>query len=109
MPNKLTWLDYLGRLPGNPNDRSIARAADTDPSTVTRWRKGQDPAPRHAVAVARTFGLNPLTALIAAGYLTTDEVSALFDMDSVGDSLTLSHTPTIDLVEEVARRIRGAE
>ena len=109
MPNKLTWLDYIDRLPGNPNDRAIARAAVTDPSTVTRWRRGQDPSPRHAVNVARAFGLNPLTAFIAADYLTTDEVSALFEMDPVGDSLTLSHTPTIELVEEVARRIRAAE
>lgn len=109
MPNKLNWLDYIARLPGEPNDRHVAKAAGTDPSTVTRWRKGQDPNPRHAVSVAREFGLNPLTALIAAGYLTTSEVDTLFDSAALGDSLTLSHTPTIELVEEVARRIRAAE
>ena len=109
MPNKLNWLSYLDRLPGKPNDRQIARAASADPSTITRWRNGQDPNPRHAVAVAREYGLHPLPALLAAGYLSTDEVDTLFESDSVGDSLTLSHTPTIELIDEVARRIRAAE
>lgn len=109
MSNKLTWINYLDRLPGGPSDRQVALAADTNPSTVVRWRKGQDPSPRHAVMVARHFGLNPLTAFVAAGFLSTEELDTLFDGDSVSASFSLDSTPTLALVEEVGRRVKALE
>ena len=105
----MTWTDYLHRLPGEPSDRKIAAAADVNPSTVTRWRQGQDPNPRHAVELARAFGLHPLTAFVAAGYLSLDEVDALVGADGVAASLTLDNTTTLALLEEVARRVASAD
>lgn len=109
MAKELTWVDYLDRLPGGPSDRQIASAANTAPSTVTRWRSGQDPNPRHAAMIARHFGLSPLTAFVAAGYLTTDELSEIFENSGVSDQLSLESTPTATLLEIALRRIRDGE
>lgn len=109
MSKKLNWVDYLDRLPGGPTDRQIASAAGTNPSTVTRWRKGQAPNPVHAVAIARQFDLHPFTALMAAGYLSLDEVDALVGSPGVAGSLTLDHVPSLSMIEELGRRIKAAE
>jgi len=109
METKLTWLEYLNRLPGSPPDKLIADVADIAPSTVSRWRKGQDPRPAHAVAVARAHGLHPFGALSAAGYLSDDEMAQLLDGKPIAELVSLDDFSTATLANEVARRVRNLE
>src|SRR5690606_16684271 len=109
METKLTWLEYLNRLPGSPPDKLIADVADIAPSTVSRWRKGQDPRPAHAVAVARAPGLHQVGALSAAGYLSDDEMAQLLDGKPIAELVSLDDFSTATLANEVARRVRNLE
>lgn len=106
---KLTWIDYLNRLPGDPSDRAIAAAAETSPSTVSRWKGGQTPDPLHVTRVARAFGQSPLNALFNAGFLSLDEVDAIIGGTTDIQMMTLSDYTTVQLAEEIARRARAEE
>lgn len=106
---KLTWIDYLNRLPGDPSDRAIAAAAETSPSTVTRWKGGQAPTPLQVTRVARAFGQSPLNALFNAGFLTLDEVDDIIGGTTDIQMMTLSDYSTVQLAEEIARRARAEE
>lgn len=107
--NKLNWIDYLNRLPGNPSDRAIAAAAETSPSTVSRWKGGQTPDPLHVTRVARAFGQSPLNALFNAGFLSLDEVDAIIGGTTDIQMMTLNDYSTAELAEEIARRARAEE
>lgn len=109
MSKKLLWIDYINRLPGDPSDRAIAAAAETSPSTVSRWRSGQNPDPMHVTKVARAFGQHPLSALINAGYLTLDDMDELLSGEAAVQVLGLRDFNTAELAEEVARRLRNEE
>lgn len=109
METKLNWLEYLNRLPGSPRDIQIAQAASIAPSTVSRWRGGQDPRPAHAVAVARAYGLHPFGALSAAGYLTDDEMASLLNGTPIAELMSLDDFSTLTLAQEVARRVSKLE
>lgn len=109
METKLTWLEYLNRLPGTPMDKEIAQAADIAASTVSRWRTGQDPRPAHAVAVARAYGRHPFGALSAAGYLTDDEMASLLDGKPIAELVSIDNFRTATLANEVARRVAHLE
>ena len=106
MNKKLTWVDYLNRLPGGPSDRSIAAAAETSPSTVSRWKGGQNPDPMHVVKIARAFDQSPLNALVNAGYLTIDEMDSIIRGGANIQLLSLSDYSNLQLAEELARRLR---
>ena len=106
---KLTWIDYLNRLPGDPSDRAIAAAAETSPSTVSRWKGGQTPDPMHVTRVARAFGQSPLNALFNAGFLSLDEVDAIIGGTTDIQMLSLSDYSTVQLAEEIARRAKAEE
>lgn len=107
--NKLTWVDYLNRLPDNPSDRSIAAAAGTSPSTVSRWRGGQNPDPLHVTKIARAFGQDALSALFNAGYLTLEEIDDLVSGNATIHVLALAEYDTVELAEELARRLRNGK
>ncbi len=109
MNTTLDWNAYLDRLPGAPKDNQIAAAADIAPSTVSRWRNGQDPRPMHAVSVARAFGNHPLGALNAAGYLTLEEIDNIVDGMKLSALLSLDTITTVELANEVARRLNQGE
>lgn len=109
MTNKLDWNTYLDRLPTSPRDNQIAAAANIAPSTVSRWRGGQDPRPAHAVAVARAFDLHPFSALTAAGYLSDAEIDALLSKDVFSELSSFENFTTASLAAEVARRLNRIE
>lgn len=106
---QLTWIDYLNRLPGSPSDRAIAAAAETSPSTISRWKGGQTPDPLHVTRVARAFNQSPLNALFNAGFLTLDEVDAIIGGTTDIQMMTLSDYSTLQLSEEVTRRLKEEE
>lgn len=107
MSKKLTWVDFLNRLPGKPSDRAIAAAAGVSHSAVSRWRDGQPPKPGQASAVAAKFGLHPLNGLVAAGYMTLDDVDALFTGKQTIEVQSIDDMSTLEIVEYLAFRLRA--
>ncbi|WP_164884569.1 helix-turn-helix domain-containing protein [Leucobacter muris] len=92
------WTRYLEAVTHPDNDRTVAEKLGISPSTISRWASGAvDPKPRQVVALARAYDKNPLTALIAAGYL---------DESDLGDELTI--TVAQDLEEVSTEQLVGA-
>lgn len=81
----------------------IAPKVGVDKATVGRWRTGAvDPKPRQVVAYARAYGLNPISALIAAGFLSAQEL----DIEVSIPITTLADYSVTELAEELASRLR---
>lgn len=101
------WTTYLARTAAAHTATDIARRMRISDSTVSRWKNGNQPTPAAAVAFARTYGRPGIEALVAAGHL---------DLADLDESITVISPPpgldsfsTLELVEEVARRLADAE
>lgn len=67
------WWQWFQEQAGGGTRREMAARAMTDPSNLTRWSKGGTIDASTAIGVSRALGRSPLEALVAAGYLTSDE------------------------------------
>jgi len=87
------------------NDVTIAKKVGLAPSTIGRWRSGEvDPKPRQVVAFARAYDKSPLGALLAAGYIDTEDI----DRDTpLGLPSDLDDVSTMDLVDELRLRVEA--
>lgn len=65
------WLAYLRHLAGEAaSQTAISERTGVDLSTINRWlMRGDVPSARSVVKVAHGYGVNPIEALISAGYL----------------------------------------
>jgi transcriptional regulator with XRE-family HTH domain len=69
-------------IPANPDlvvlsVKEIAEGAGVDPSQVSRWKNGRSaPRAENVIRFARTYGADPLEALVAGGFLTPAEAGA---------------------------------
>ncbi|MGK0740486.1 hypothetical protein ACSHWG_01155 [Leucobacter sp. Z1108] len=108
MSNELKWVDFLDRLPGKPSDRAISLAIGLKShSAVSRWRTtGQLPKPKQAADVAKAFGMHPLNGLVAAGYLTLDDVDSIFSGKQALEVNTIDTMTTIEIAEYLVNRVR---
>lgn len=105
MDNTARWNEYMAATAEGLNDARIAEALSISPSTVGRWRAGTvDPKPRQVVAFARAFNDNPLAALVAAGYLTADDLG---DDVTVRLPADVADVSTIQLLDEVTSRLES--
>lgn len=84
------------QLATRDNDTTVAKKVGLSPSTIGRWRSGEiDPKPRQVVAFARVYGKSPLAALVAAEYLTAQDldgdlpIGATHDLDEVSTNALL--------------------
>lgn len=103
----MRWSKYIDATCNDAKNTEIARKVGVDPATVGRWRTGStDPNPRQVVAYARAFGRSAAEALVAAGYLTADEVGVPIQ-DVSADPL--AGTATTQLLREAIRRIEADE
>jgi transcriptional regulator with XRE-family HTH domain len=98
---KNQWADYVKTNSNGDLNSTIATKVGVDPATVGRWVKGtSDPNPRQVVAFARSYNVPAIAALIAADYLTPEDVDVV-----VPESPTLDGIATNALVDELARRL----
>lgn len=103
MDQQRAWPQYIDATRGTDPNTVIASKVGVDPVTVGRWRAGtHDPKPRQVVEYARAYGLSPLSALVAAGYLTEDEIGIEVSVPT----MTLSDFSVNQLAEELAQRLR---
>lgn len=83
------------------NDKTIAEKVGVSPSTIGRWRSGEiDPKPRQVVALANAYGVDALSALVNAGYLTDEDVDLTITMAADLDTIS-----TYALIDELQRRM----
>lgn len=92
------WAVYVRNVAGRRvSQRAIAARAHLDPSTIWRWlNEGRVPNVEAAIGFARSYGANPVEALVAAGYLSLEETRLRRH--------TLDAVPSEALADELARR-----
>lgn len=93
------------QLATRDNDTTIAKKVGISPSTVGRWRSGEiDPKPRQVVAFARAYHKSPLAALVAADYLSAEDLDGDLPIGSTHD---LDEITTNALIDELSARIEA--
>lgn len=103
--NDTDWPTYLAAL--STNQSEIARAAGVATATVSRWtsRSTQPLAPQ-VIAVARAYNQSPVVALVAAGYLTREEVEREVTLTP---GMSLAEFSELEIAQELVRRIEAGE
>lgn len=103
--NDTDWPTYLAAL--STNQSAIARVAGVSTATVSRWfsRSTQPLAPQ-VIAVARAYEQSPVVALVAAGYLTREEVEREV---ALTPGMSLAEFSELDLAQELVRRLEAGE
>lgn len=83
----------------------IAEKVGVSASTVGRWRTGEiDPKPRQVAAFARAYGKSPLAALVAAGYLSEEDLEGDLTLGLASD---LDEVSTLQMIDELRRRFEA--
>lgn len=102
-----TWWQYVLTVTGSASQKGIADATGIDQSSISRWQRGATkPRAEAAVALARAYGHSPVEALVAAGYLKSDELGVVELTTLTGD---LSGASIDSLLSEVRRRVLAAD
>jgi len=102
MPVINSWSRYIASTCGSDLNTTIARKVGVDPVTISRWRTGShSPKPHQVVDYARAYGQSPISALIAAEYLTDNEAGLPITVQVK----TLSDYPSVELARELAARL----
>ena len=98
-----TWWRYVQTVTGGAAQKNVAAATGIDQSSISRWQRGSNtPRAEAVVALARSFGRSPVEALVAAGYLESDELGVVELTTLTGDLTAVS----IDsLLSEIRRRL----
>jgi transcriptional regulator with XRE-family HTH domain len=68
------WWDYVGAISFGMTQQDVSDHTGIDKSVLSRWKLGRNkPSAELAIDFARSFKVDPIKALIAAGYLTDGE------------------------------------
>lgn len=98
-----TWWQYVLTVTGNAAQRDIAEATGIDQSSISRWQRGTTtPRAEAVVAFARAYERSPVEALVAAGYLRSDELGVVELTTLTGDLTSVS---VDSLLSELRRRV----
>lgn len=91
------WIAWLQRTTGETSARGIARKVGRSHTTVIRWQREGVP-PDAVVDAAIALDADVFEALVAAGWLSPEEVSR------VNLDVTLRQIKTVRLTAELHRR-----
>jgi transcriptional regulator with XRE-family HTH domain len=101
-----TWWQYVATITGNAAQKEIAAATGIDQSSISRWQRGSiTPRAEAVVSLARAYGRSPVEALVAAGYLSSDELGVVELTTLTGD---LTGASIDSLLSELRRRVLAA-
>lgn len=98
-----SFLDYLEEISGGATQSEIAKAAEVQQSSVSRWRRGSAPSPDAVAKLASHFGRPFPEMLYRAGLITEESAQAL----RIGAGTSLSDFQNAALLREIARRMEG--
>ena len=101
--SKTPWWDYVQTVTNGASGREIANTADFDPSSISRWKRGDPPRWDFVIKFARAYNRNVIEALVMADMIT-DEEAGLREVKVGVDDLT-----TEELLDEALRRIKAGE
>lgn len=76
---------------------AIAAKMGMDRNTLARHLSANNPAT--IIAIARAYGANPITGLVAAGWITKEEQRRSYDSDA------LTGATTMQLLAELGNRV----
>jgi len=100
---QVSWWQYVVTVTGNAAQKDIAAATGIDQSSISRWQRGTNtPRAEAVVALARAYGRSPVEALVAAGYLASDELGVVELTTLTGD---LRGASIDSLLSELRRRV----
>jgi transcriptional regulator with XRE-family HTH domain len=103
---QVTWWRYVMTVTGNAAQKDIAAATGIDQSSISRWQRGTNtPSAEAVIALARAYGRSPVEALVAAGYLSSNEPGVVELTTLTGD---LTRVSIDSLLSEVRRRVLAA-
>ncbi|MGI9125738.1 MAG: helix-turn-helix transcriptional regulator [Mycobacterium sp.] len=96
-----TWPQYLRRIAPGQTQAQIAARIGLGRLSVCNWLAGKTrPKPDTAMAVARAYGRSPIEGLLAAGYLSPDDVRLPIEVRSSPAEFSAG-----ELGDEVRRRL----
>lgn len=99
------WAAYVGEVAGSDSGAAIARRLNVSDSKVSYWKRGErSPTVSEAIRFARVYGRSPFEGLVAAGYLTEDEIPE----QSIVVTKSLGVYSDVDLASEMLRRAKIA-
>lgn len=99
-----SWWEHVTRMTNRAPQQEIAAAAGVDPSQVSRWSKGRHPDAGPVVRFAKSVGESPIAALIAAGYLSPDDVGDIVEL-----APSTSELSNDALLDEIRNRLIRSE
>ena len=96
-----TWRPYVERHTKGLTQAEVAERTGLGQTAISRWLREDTNAPRaeYVVAFARGFNLNPVEALIVAGYVTADEAGTATE-----GRTPIADYPDMELLEELRQR-----
>lgn len=98
-----SFLDYLEEISGGASQSDIAKAADVQQSSVSRWRRGSAPSPEAVAKLARHYSRPFPEMLYRAGLITEDSATAL----RINGGVSLSDFHHNALLRELQHRLDG--
>ncbi len=98
-----TWWRYVVTVTGDATQSEIAGATGIDQSSISRWQRGTNtPRAEAVIAFARAYGRSPVEALVAAEYLTSEDMGVVEMTTLTGD---LTRVSSDSLLSELRRRL----
>lgn len=97
---KTSWGTYVQAL--SDSQAEIAERAGVSQPSVSRWLNGGVPSVELVIKLARSYGMSPVSALVAAGYLEPDEIT---NPGTRPRAIQLHEFSDLELARETVRRI----
>ncbi|MDF7640102.1 hypothetical protein PT279_00585 [Bifidobacterium sp. ESL0784] len=93
--SRITW---LRRITHNDSINSIAKRTNIPYATLYKRFQSEDLTTNEIIIIARSYGINPINALVDTGVISTDEASGVRG----GNTLRLCSIES--LAQEIVRR-----
>lgn len=105
VPPESMWGEYVKRVAPGMTQSGIAGIARVDQTVVSRWLSGRSiPRVESVIQFARSAGRSPIEAMVAAGYITSEEAGM-----TPGLQISIRELATDELLAEIRRRVTDRE
>ena len=94
---------WVREVTAGASARSIGKTVNRSHTAISRWLKAEEMPCEVVLEIARVYQADPIRGLIAAGYVTTDDLLA------GGSRNLLSYVPSSMLIQELAHRSKSYE
>lgn len=107
VPKNPTWSEFVSALMEGSNNAQFAASVGVSEATVGRWlRESVSPRAERVIDLCRSRNVSPLQGLIAAGYLTEDDLE---NSDLVPRLFDLATFTDLEIAQELVRRLEDGD